>query len=333
MNELEKLQKRLAKAKAAKKAAEEIMETKSKELYDNKVELEKQISRLQKRLAREKTARKEAERIMEQKSRELYATNQELISVNQNLEQIVADRTEALRLNLEKVNKINEELMDITYVVSHEVRGSVRQVGGLISLIEEETKLEEESLEFMTEIKDRVARVYHFLDGLREYIFIGRKSIEAQPIELRKVLKQIVNTLDLPQGFSIKIDKNLPILNVNPHRCHQVFQHLIQNAIQYHHQPNQGEIIITFQQNEYEGIIIIKDNGPGIAESYHEKIFKLFQLLHTRGSKNGKGVGLSIVKKIIESWNGYISIASSKGNGAAFNIVLPNELILKEENQ
>ena len=292
--------------------------------------LEKRINRLERKLIREKAARKEAELIMETKSLELYDLNLKLIDINQTLEETVAKRTQELRENLDKVEIINTELMDIAYVVSHDVRGSVRQIGGLVSLIDEEYREDNlnkgDLMDYISEIKNRTFKMYHLLDGIRDYISIGRKFHETSEVDLQHNVSQIISQSKLPKGFQINIINKLPVININPDRSYQIFNHIIQNAIEYHHDPSHAVVNIHCEYDENYFEINIKDNGPGIAPRYHDRIFKLFQLLDS--NQKGKGIGLPIVKKMLEAINGKIRVESKEGKGASFKILFPNELLV-----
>ena len=314
-----------------KKLNSEYIDTNQKLIATNE-DLQKKIGRLERKINREKVARKEAERIMETKSLELYNVNIKLIKVNQSLEDTVQLRTKELSDNLKHIEIANKELMDIAYVVSHDVRGSVRQIGGLASIIDEEYKIgnltKEELSDYMSEIKNRTFKMYHLLDGIREYISIGRKFHDTTEVDLQYKIATIINKLNVPNGFHINIKNKLPIIDINPDRCFQIFSHIIQNAIEYHPNPSQGviNIEVKYSKNHFE--VNISDNGAGIAPRYHDKIFKLFQLLHKNGK--GKGIGLPIVKKMLEPIRGKISVESEEGQGATFKVILPNELLNKK---
>jgi light-regulated signal transduction histidine kinase (bacteriophytochrome) len=314
-----------------KKLNSEYIDTNQKLIATNE-DLQKKIGRLERKINREKVARKEAERIMETKSLELYNVNIKLIKVNQSLEDTVQLRTKELSDNLKHIEIANKELMDIAYVVSHDVRGSVRQIGGLASIIDEEYKIgnltKEELSDYMSEIKNRTFKMYHLLDGIREYISIGRKFHDTTEVDLQYKIATIINKLNVPNGFHINIKNKLPIIDINPDRCFQIFSHIIQNAIEYHPNPSQGVINIEVKYSENHFEVNISDNGAGIAPRYHDKIFKLFQLLHKNGK--GKGIGLPIVKKMLEPIRGKISVESEEGQGATFKVILPNELLNKK---
>ena len=293
-------------------------------------DLQKKIERLERKINREKIARREAERVMETKSLELYTVNLELSKVNQSLEDTVALRTKELSENLKHVEIINKELMDIAYVVSHDVRGSVRQIGGLVSLIEEEYKTDNltksELGDYVSEIKNRTFKMYHLLDGIREYISIGRKFNEVTEVDLQLEMFKVINQINIPKGFQINLINQLPSININKDRFFQIFNHIIKNAVEYSPYPSQGVINIEFQNGDTHFEISISDNGSGIAPRYHDKIFKLFQLLGK--NKKGKGIGLPIVKKMVETINGEISVESQEGQGATFRVLFPNTLLV-----
>lgn len=295
----------------------------------------KKIKRLQRRNQRERTARKEAERILEDRSLELYHTNQKLTVINAELEEKVAERTRELQNYVTSIERANTEIKQFTYLASHDLKTPLRAIGSLIGFIEEDLLRYTDEYpafqEIIDLIKSRVNRMHRLLNAILEYANIGKYKKDVEKISIKEVLQEVNSAIILPLGFDIKIHGPLFTLMANRARLFQVFRHIIENGIKYHKKPAEGVIDITAQQTETHHQILIKDNGPGIAPKYHERIFKIFQTLETKDrNKESIGIGLPIVKKIIEEeMDGIVTFQSTLGEGTTFIFSWPKRLVAR----
>ena len=161
------------------------------------------------------------------------------------------------------------------------------------------------------------------MDGILEYSRIGRIKEKISSIDLNLLLKEVIELLLIPSHIKIHVQEKLPTLHFEKIRLHQLFQNLLTNAIQYMDKP-QGEIEISCIDKEAMWEFHIKDNGPGIHEKYFDKIFEMFQTLQSKDKQASTGIGLSLVKRIIEDFHhGKVFVLKSEPNvGTTFRIVL-----------
>jgi signal transduction histidine kinase len=168
----------------------------------------------------------------------------------------------------------------------------------------------------------RVKRMDLLIDGILEYSRIGRIVNQAETIDLNHLLPEVIDSLAPPPNIGIKIAPRLPDLVGDKIRIQQVFANLIGNGIKFMDKP-QGEITVNCADDGVFWRFNVTDNGPGIDPKYHDKIFQIFQTLHPRDEVESTGVGLSIVKKIVELYGGTISVTSEADQGSTFWFTFP----------
>ncbi|CAM4107187.1 PAS domain S-box protein [Flavobacterium weaverense] len=222
--------------------------------------------------------------------------------------------------NLEKKNK---ELDEFAYVVSHDLKAPLRAINNLAEWIVEDmpTMPQDVSSNFDL-LRGRVLRMENLINGVLEYSRIGRVEIEHETIDLKSMLHQVIDSIVPKTGFEVIIGDEFPIIESEKILLEQVFSNLISNAVKY------NDKLIGKIECHYESLpgyhqFTVTDNGPGIAEEYHQKVFKIFQTIVARDVKESTGVGLSIVKKIIEEKGGIIYIESVENEGCSFIFTFP----------
>ena len=232
----------------------------------------------------------------------------------------------------EELARSNLELEQFAYVASHDLKEPLRMVTSYVQLLERRCKdqLDPEAMEFIEFASDGAKRMHAMITDLLEFSRVGTKGKEFEPVDTEKIFDQAVKNLKVlieESGAKI-IRDSLPLIEADPNQYMQLFQNLLHNAIKFSggHTPI---VRVTAKQCQGEWTFSFQDNGIGIDPQYKEQIFVIFQRLHNREEYGGTGIGLAIVKKIVERHGGRIWVESEKGKGAAFRFTTP--IRMKEE--
>ncbi|MFW6359044.1 MAG: sensor histidine kinase, partial [Chroococcales cyanobacterium] len=217
------------------------------------------------------------------------------------------------------LEKRNSELDQFAYVVSHDLKAPLRAIANLSTWIEEdiEGQLTPETQRHMELLKGRVFRMESLINGLLQYSRVGRIQGRREWVDVQKLIEYVIEFLDPPAAINITIEPGMPTLETQPIPLQQVLSNLISNAIK-HRDRLEGNIQISVQDLGESYEFAVADDGMGIAPEYHSKIFGIFQTLQPRDKIENTGVGLAIVKKIIEDRGGKIWISSELGQGTTF---------------
>lgn len=218
-----------------------------------------------------------------------------------------------------KLLKYSTELQTFIYIISHDIKGAARSITNLLNWIEEE-KNKDSRIIFSKMLKNRVSNLSLLINGLLEYSGIENKGNDKK-INLNLILNKIKKDLNEESDKKVIIESNiLPEINFNYNRAMQMFEELVVNSIKHH---DKNLINISIDGEIVDNKIRLKfcDDGPGIPEKYHDKVFILFQKLNKNSI--GAGVGLSLIKKIVDSYDGEIFITSNTNGGTCINIIMP----------
>lgn len=240
---------------------------------------------------------------------------------------LVEDITDDLKLASERQSLIadleskNKDLRDFAQVVSHDLKSPLRSMDTLINWLQEAYQDDDKARFDSTFhlLLDKVSKMDSLIDGVLRYSSIDNAKALKEPINTNELLKSIVNMLYVPTHISINFEQ-MPTIIGDVYRIQQLFQNLLSNAIQSIDKA-EGFIQINAEETEEEYLFSITDNGKGISDTYKDKIFEMFQSIEDSQNK-ATGIGLAIVKKIVEFYHGKIWFESQLGKGSTFYFTL-----------
>jgi PAS domain S-box-containing protein len=218
----------------------------------------------------------------------------------------------------------NQELDQFAYVASHDLKAPLRGIANLSQWIEEDLgeNVPPDVLEKMALVRGRVQRLEALIDGILQYSRAGRVRSAIEQVDVDLLVKDVVELLAPPPEVALTIEPGMPTIRTERTPLQQVFMNLISNAIKYNRRPG-ARITISSRDAGNMYAFSVTDNGPGIEPEYHDRIFGIFQTLESRDRVEGTGIGLSVVKKIVELNGGSITVRSALGEGATFMFEWP----------
>jgi signal transduction histidine kinase/CheY-like chemotaxis protein len=242
------------------------------------------------------------------------------------------------------LEKRNQELDEFANIASHDLKAPLRGIVNLAEWLIEDLngQLSSENQHQLELIQSRVLQMDTLINGLLQYARVGKENVEPTSVNISQLLEEVVDLLAPPTGFQIQFPSNLPTLETRALLLKQVFSNLIDNAIKYHTSPGKtllvpsvvevrertnGKVEILVKDQESFWQFMVVDNGPGVAPEHHQKIFGMFQtLVKSSDATKETGIGLAIVKKIVESQGGSIWVESELGQGSTFSFTWPKTL-------
>lgn len=247
------------------------------------------------------------------------------------LERALAKANEHLAETVRDLRRSNKELQDFAYVAAHDLKAPLRGIGTLTDWIASDyaDKFDEQGRQQLRMLKGRVARLSELIDGILHYSEIGRVASRTQPVDLNELVLEVIALLDPPKHVDVSVSGPLPVVVCEKIRVGQVFRNLIDNAVKYMDKA-EGRIEILCEEQDGFWRFAISDNGPGIDRKYFEKIFQMFQTLAPRDERESTGIGLAIVKKIVELCGGSVWVESKVGEGTTFFFTLPKQNVAEE---
>jgi signal transduction histidine kinase len=239
-------------------------------------------------------------------------------------ESYMVEKNKTIEQHQERQAELINELESFAYIVSHDLKSPLRGISKISEwlLMDYSDKLDTRGKEQLQLMKNRVQRLDDLINGILNYSRLGREKEEKTQINISEILKDVIGILMPPDYVKIQLQNKFPAINYQRAKLMQVFSNLFSNAIKYCDK-NECLITVTCKELPTEFRFMITDNGPGIEKEYHEKIFQIFQTLQSRDEKESTGIGLSIVKKIIETEGGKIWIESKIGTGTTFVFTIP----------
>lgn len=257
------------------------------------------------------TDRKQAEQALAKLNNELEVRVQQRTVQLEQVNNLLVGVTEQLR-------KSNQELEQFAYATSHDLKAPLRAIANLSEWIEEDLadKLDDDTRHNINLLRNRVHRLENLINGLLDYSRVGRSNSQTQSVDVKQMLTEIIDSLDATN--SCKIEGEMPTFVTAAIPLQQVFTNLISNAIKHGGGDNNQITISVKEQNNYYQFTV-SDHGKGIDPQDHDRIFTIFQTLEARDTKESTGIGLAIVKKVVENQNGKIKVESRLNQGATFH--------------
>lgn len=253
---------------------------------------------------------------------------EELLKITMNnLENLVHERT----LELEKANgeliRSNEELERFAYVASHDLQEPLRVISSYLQLLEKKynDQLDEKAQKYISTTIDASSRMKRLINDLLLFSRVGTRGEEFIDIDLNTLIAEVLRDLEVTineKQAVIEVD-DMPKIKGDPSQIRQLFQNLIGNGIKFGKPDVPSQIKIGSKLAENNLVeLSVEDNGIGIEKDYYERVFIIFQRLHTRQKYEGTGIGLAISKKIVERHGGQIWVESEPGEGCVFKFTL-----------
>jgi PAS domain S-box-containing protein len=227
----------------------------------------------------------------------------------------------------EKLQNSNQELENFAYVASHDLQEPLRMVASYVQLLERRyrDKLDSDGQEFMDYAVDGATRMKALIESLLLYSRVQTRAKELEPIDSEEVLQKVLLSLHplIAENEAEITHDSLPEVMADKNQLGLVFQNLIENGIKFRKEDQPPKIHISAAEEDEYVKFSVSDNGIGIEERYHERIFRMFQRLHTRTERSGTGIGLAICKRIVERHGGRIWLEPALGQGTTFYFTIP----------
>jgi PAS domain S-box-containing protein len=245
----------------------------------------------------------------------LRIAQEELKKVNDDLESAVRELSQA-----------NEELQEFAHITAHDLKTPLRAIGTLADWLSTDytDKFDEQGKEKIRMLVTRAVQMSALIDDILRYSRVGHDIVKKQQVDFNTVLSEVIAGIAPPENIEITIENELPVLICERTQILQVFQNLLSNAVKYMDKPK-GQIKIGCVEQDAFWKFSVTDNGSGIEKRHFERILKLFETLTPGDGIMNTGIGLSIVKKIVELNGGSVSVESEVGKGSTFIFTLPKQ--------
>lgn len=232
-----------------------------------------------------------------------------------------------LKVHTQSLERSNRDLEQFAYVTSHDLRAPLRGITSLAKWIEEDLVAGnmEEVTENLARMRSRVTRMDSLLSGILQYSRAGHEKEQGLSLEVKPIIRDIFDDLNDENRFSLEIISDIDSIVVKEAFFMQIVGNLISNAIK-HHNKDKGAIVISLLKTGSNYELRVSDDGPGIPEQMRERMFKIFQTLKPKDKLETSGIGLSLVKRLVDQQKGSVEIFSSKAGGAEFVVTWPCEM-------
>ncbi len=277
------------------------------------------------------TERKKAEEVIrkahDQLEQRVGERTRELAETNASLLGEISKRKQAedqMNLLVSDLKRANQELQDFSYIVSHDLKAPMRGISSVAGWLKEDYAevLDEAGNNYLDKLQIRTNRMHHLIEGILQYSRVGRTAFVPTKFNCADVFHDIIDGLSPPEAISLNIREPLPDIIYDKLMFMQVLQNLISNGIKHLGKP-EGQIMVSCTDIGGCWEFCVEDNGVGIEERHFQRIFKMFQSLKPHSETDSSGIGLALVKKIIERFGGAVRLESTVGKGSAFFFTIP----------
>lgn len=257
------------------------------------------------------------------RTRSLRRANEEILRLNADLEARVQERTAELAA-------ANEDLKSFSYSVSHDLRAPLRAVSGFSQILARRHRqdLNEDGQHYLDNIVQASERMGHLIEDLLTYSRLGRKSVDCEPVPAAQVAESLATEFGqrlAESGGLFEVAHDLPIVMGDRTLLAQILTNLLDNAVTYRRAEVPPWVVVDWRGEGDNVVLYVRDNGIGIPEEYQDKIFNVFQRLHSEDEYPGTGIGLANVKKCAEMMGGEVWVESVVGEGSTFYVRLAKE--------
>lgn len=269
---------------------------------------------------------RETTQALREKAEDLRVINQKLQELNGSLEERVAEGVRTAELRAKELARVNGELQQFVLVASHDLREPLRMIVGFVQLLERRfpKSLDDPSQEYVRFVVEGAHRIQQLIEDLLAYTRIGGDRLNPRETDLGKSLRDALSNLKvvIEESGAVVEAEALPVVHADPSLMVLLLQNLVGNAIKFHG-PEKPRVGIRSVEDGGTWVISVRDNGIGIDPKYFDRIFEVFQRLHTRDQYSGTGIGLALCRKIVEQHGGRIWVESAPGKGAVFHFSIP----------
>ncbi|MBT8299362.1 MAG: PAS domain S-box protein [Maribacter sp.] len=222
---------------------------------------------------------------------------------------------------LKKLENSNQGLQEYAHIVSHDLKSPLRSLSALATWLNEDYKevLDDNGIFNLQMMQERIEGMDKLIDGILKYSSINIENLEYTSVDINEIVQDIREIIFIPSHVNVIIMNTLPKISADKTKIHQLFQNLISNAV-VNVEKEEGIVEISSLETATHWQFSIKDNGKGIPKEYHKKIFKIFQSIG--GKERSTGIGLSIVKKIVDLYEGEVWLDSAIDEGTTFHFTL-----------
>jgi signal transduction histidine kinase len=253
--------------------------------------------------------------------------NHLVASFNRMAEHLIIAK-EGLEKKVEQLDRSNEALDRFAYIVSHDLKAPLNAITSLAEFLKSdyEEKLDDEGKQILGMIEQKIVHMHELINGVLEYSRVSAGQCLVERIDINEIVQQVIENIAPSDHIKINTANKLPVLNIETIMILQIFQNLLSNAVKYMNKPS-GNITVGSVLENDKIKFFVSDNGPGIPVKYFEKIFEIFNKTHQDSKADSTGVGLAIVKKIVEQKGGRIWVESEVGKGSVFYFSLPKAVL------